>query len=133
MDNSIIKFTHEIAEIITERTKTDFLTRVNATFGYEVDMNQLVKALNGITWVSVDDELPAHYGEYMVAWLPKDWHIEKRCFMSMCEYEPMFDGVSSTKYPGKWLTANIEKQWGGAVTVYAWMELPERYVVKEAD
>lgn len=84
-------------------------------------------------WISVEDRTPEDYGEYLVAWLPNDCPFPdtKTCFIGICEYElsSTYDQAKN-RFKGEWLTESIDTtgQYGG-IDIYAWMELPEQYVI----
>ena len=84
-------------------------------------------------WISVEDRTPEDYGEYLVAWLPNDCPFPdtKTCFIGICEYElsSLYDQAKN-RFKGEWLTESIDTtgQYGG-IDIYAWMELPEQYVI----
>ena len=84
-------------------------------------------------WISVEDRTPEDYGEYLVAWLPNDCPFPdtETCFIGICEYElsSAYDRAKN-RFKGEWLTESIDTtgQYGG-IDIYAWMELPEQYVI----
>ena len=73
-------------------------------------------------WITCSERLPDKYGEYLIAWKPKSWNKpEDRCLIEICEFETT----------GEWLTDYIEVEWDDEVIIYAWMPLPEPFIIKD--
>lgn len=70
-------------------------------------------------WTPVSERLPEEYGEYMVAWIPKDWSGNRReAFYEIVEYED-----------GEWIGGIPQAEPLGGYEVLAWMELPPAYMI----
>lgn len=118
--------THEIgllADTIKEKTKADFIALCEDESSSE----------NPNKWIPVSERLPEKYDEYIVAWMSDQFINNGVCRIGICEYEPSneYDFIAE-RFKGEWLTVGIDPTYQfGDIEVYAWMELPEKYVMRK--
>lgn len=129
-----------IGEAVETRIKQEenaAMAHITETIGYKVDKTELIRALNydrdqfakgyeaGLNadrWISVKDQLPEEYGEYLITWITSQ---SKRPFIAICECE-----ISSTynheknRFDVVWLLDDYIKAYPD-VEVIAWQPLPE--------
>lgn len=95
--------------------------------GAEFDVHELIyeasDVIESTIWVPVSERLPEADGEFAVAWLSKgERPSNKKCFIGYSEF-----------VDGGWYSYSLNKRHPQGVDIFAWMPLPEQYVIKEDD
>lgn len=131
------KAIEEMQTKMIQQEEDRLIMECRETVGFHVNKDELIRALNydrdqyakgyaaGLNadrWISVKDQLPEEYGEYLITWITSQ---SKRPFIAICECE-----ISNTynheknRFDVVWLLDDYIKAYPD-VEVIAWQPLPE--------